>query len=450
MKVLFIDSKLKILFTINRLQALPRQQIFLCGILLVLPLERIPSLDIAGTTVRLSQIIAILLIATSLKLLWNKKGELLKLPWVFLVSFNLLALISSLLSLQPDEALKTTAFIWFVSLIAFLVSQVFDKKYLPYYLVAGGIGVVLSCMFGIYQFFGDLAGLSPWITGLREQYMKGGIFAFPRIQSTGLEPLYFSNYLLIPLALSLVGQVFLSKRLWPLTMLISTLIILGLSRGAMVAAGIIVFIIAVCGAIKKRWRPGALTIATIIGAIAISLLLVGFASFVSNQNNANKKTNAKKNVEEFTDQAINVNQGESVEGRALTRKLAAKAAAENPILGIGAGNFGYYANQQRPDKFTSPDTIVNNETLEIGAEQGLAGLALIMLFGWSLIKSAIKYVFSGADRSLRLTALGLLVGLVGIVLQYQLFSTLYITHIWVYIGLLAGIVLTNPKVKPAK
>ncbi|TAK89107.1 hypothetical protein EPO04_03330 [Patescibacteria group bacterium] len=425
------------------------RQYLLYGILLTLPLERIPSVSVGanGTTIRISQLLGLALILLSTKLLWSSRAKLMQLPWVFLVLFNVVVVISAAVSQHPKESLTIAAFIGFVSVLSFTIATVFDPNHLKRYLSYGLIGVVMSCLFGIYQYFGDLADLPGWLTGLSQNYMKGGIFPFPRIQSTALEPLFFANYLLVPLALLVVSQLFTKLRSWPFSLLVLTVILLSLSRGAQVAAIIIVIVLIAIGLYRKRTMPALKVVATGLGATIITLACIGLGSFLyGDVYGVNKKPSVQHNIEEFTDQATNVNKGESAEGRALARKLAAMAVVENPLIGIGAGNYGYYANQQEPVKFPSSETIVNNETLEIAAEQGFIGLILILLFSLSLAKLAASFILSGSDRSLRLVALGLLVGLAGIAFQYQLFSTLYITHIWVYIGLLAGVTVGAKKV----
>jgi O-antigen ligase len=100
----------------------------------------------------------------------------------------------------------------------------------------------------------------------------------------------------------------------------------------------------------------------------------------------------------------------------------------------------------------NPAQIVNNEVLEIMAETGLLGLMVILGFivflYVGLVDNAKKYfaTFEGAF----LAVLGLVV--FGVMIQYQLFSTLYITHIWMLLGLMAGmnIVLRGKDAKASR
>lgn len=419
------------------------EHILFCGILAALPLERLPSLDVAGSTVRISQVLGVLLIVVAVPRLWSNKSDWFKAPWLFLALFNGASFISAAASQNPRHSLKVACFIAFVSLLAYVISLVFDPKKWKQYLVFGAVGVVGSCLFGLYQFIGDLAGLPSWLTGLRPEYAKGGIFSFPRIQSTALEPLYFSNYLLVPLAIAAVCQAFLnSRKAGLITFLTLLTITLGLSRGAQVAASFIVLTVIGVAAWKRRIRPALGVAATAIASIGVGLLLIGFASLLYDSTGGKEHT-AAGNVKAFTKQASNLDQGESAEGRALTRRLAFNAASENPWLGLGPGNFGAYAVEKRPDKFTSPRTIVNNEPLELSAENGLIGLAAMLLFAAFALRKSLRAALTHKKAAAAPILWAVMLGLAAIAMQYQLFSTLYITHIWVATGLLLGLARTT-------
>lgn len=420
----------------------------LCGILFSLPFERIPSLSIgpSGLTIRTSQVLALILITLNLPLVWKRRKALVTGPWVWLVAFNLLSFVSAFLSDHRGPSVKTAIFVAFVSAISFVVAQVFERQDIKQYAIWGLIGVIVSCVFGIYQFFGDLAGLPGWATGLRDQYMKGGIFPFPRIESTALEPLYFANYLLVPLSLILLVQVFIKRWAWIIALPILTIIILSLSRGAQFAAACVVVGVIGVAFLTKHYRRGVEVAATSAGAVALALSLIAFGSYLYPQYHGGKNT-AKDSVKSFTNQSTNVSQGESAEGRALGRKIAFNEAKSNPVLGIGPGNYGYYAHAQHPLEFGTDDTIVNNETLEIAAEEGFVGLALMIGFVAAVLLRTIRCLRTTRDSVVKLGAAGLLIGLTAVAIQYQLFSTLYITYIWVFIGLLVAI--TSPKSRAA-
>ncbi|HUC21039.1 MAG TPA: O-antigen ligase family protein, partial [Candidatus Polarisedimenticolaceae bacterium] len=219
-------------------------------------------------------------------------------------------------------------------------------------------------------------------------------------------------------------------------------ITLGLSRGAQVAAVFIVAAVTVTAAWRRRFRPALGVVITALASLGVGLLLISFASVLSSTSGGKHNT-AAGNVRAFTKQASNIDHGESSQGRALTRNLALQAAAHNPALGIGPGNFGAYALAQQPTKFNSDDAIVNNEILEVAAENGLTGLLLLLLFVIFMARGAIRAALAEKDMFASLTLWAVLLGLSGVMLQYQLFSTLYIAHIWVAVGLLLGLVRTS-------
>ncbi|GAH74752.1 unnamed protein product, partial [marine sediment metagenome] len=92
--------------------------------------------------------------------------------------------------------------------------------------------------------------------------------------------------------------------------------------------------------------------------------------------------------------------------------------------------------------------IVNNEYLEILAESGILGLALFALIIIILIIRNIKAIIKAQDKFIKAILVGLLAAFIGILVQYNTFSILYVMHIWFTIGLMIAvqnIVLRNNK-----
>jgi O-antigen ligase len=107
-------------------------------------------------------------------------------------------------------------------------------------------------------------------------------------------------------------------------------------------------------------------------------------------------------------------------------------------LGIGIGNFGPNVAGYPPSAPEEGWLIVNNEPLEILAETGILGFLSIILFLGCLFFRGLYAAFKSKDLYLKIWLIGLLAVLLAFAVQYQTFSTLYITHIWVAIGLLAA------------
>ncbi len=413
-------------------------QYLIYAILTALPLERIPSLTLAGpvsATIRISQVIGLTLILINLPFLWKRRGILVRNPFIWLTAFWLVCVISSGLALDPKRALSVSVFTIFDGVLAFTIALRFDPKKILRYLSALAIGAAASCAFGFFQFFGDLLALPTWVTGLRSQYTQA-VFGFPRIQSTALEPLYFGDYLLIPASILAVFYTnkTLSKLYSLLLLVIMTIIWMTVSRGASAALIIILTLTIISGIQQKHYKNVirlAVGVVLSIG-LAVGLIFVG-------SHSASKKTIATTNaVSNFSHQATNLSSGESAEGRGITRNLALDAWKSNKLLGVGPGNFGFFAHLHLPSRFGDNAGIVNNEPLEILAETGIIGVIFFALFAIFLARMVILS-FRKAISDEWLWTLGLSLALIGIAIQYQTFSTLYITHIWVTIGLLLGV-----------
>jgi putative inorganic carbon (HCO3(-)) transporter len=297
--------------------------------------------------------------------------------------------------------------------------------------------IIFSCfivsLFGLYQFLGDVAGLPSNLTGLREHYTSK-VFGFPRIQSTCLEPLYFANYLLIPISLCLA---LLSRKkekfrfaIKPLYLVLilgiaSINLILTLSRG-----GYLGFVTVVLLSLIIFFKSFFTWKKVLIFILIASVAFISVYYFL-------KLAGKEKAIETFLTQATNITQGPSVVERTSTYEAAWKLFQEHPWLGIGVGNFGpVYSKQSQiiPEKIGWP--IVNNEFLEILAETGIFGFLSFLALLVVLIFYSIQAIRKTQDNYLKTVLIALLVAFCGILVQYQTFSTLYIVHIWFLVGLM--------------
>jgi hypothetical protein len=411
--------------------------LLLAALLLSLPFERIPSLEasIAGfdVTIRVSQLILVLLGVHNLAPLWQARRQLLAAPWRYLWLFNFVVLLSALASLSLTRGLMVSAFTLFCSVSAFVIAQTIDLSALERYRKYLFAGALVVCAIALYQFFGDLLGLSTSWTLLRERY-TAKVFGFPRVQAASLEPLYFGNYLLIP-ALLAAGHWLWQKRFgWVQLVVFFTIIFITLSRGSI--AGLVAGVALLAGiTLYRRQLPRALKLVGLTSlsvVVALGLIAVGGGLDLSNE------TSASTNVSNFSNQATNIDSGGSVDERAITRRLAGQAFTSSPLIGIGPGNFGAYATKQDPTSFDKT-TIVNNEPLEIAAETGAAGILTLLAFGLSLFMATLRAASQKLTNSERIWLYSLLAVVLAFGVQYQTFSTLYVTHIWVTLGLLAGL-----------
>ncbi|MFA6099195.1 MAG: O-antigen ligase family protein [Patescibacteria group bacterium] len=407
------------------------------GVLLVvffLPFERLGAYELGGTTIRISQIILIITLgAWFFSLIIRKKFNFAKNPalvfWILFIAINIVGLANSL---NLERSVMVLIYIIFTSLLAFLVPNLIsDKERVKKVVSILLISFVIVSIFGLWQFLGDMAGLPTTMTGLRELYTKS-VLGFSRVQSTAYEPLYFANYLLLPI--SLLFALFLSGRNaiksgWLIILIGLGMVnlILTVSRGGYLA---IAFSLLVIGIYFLR---RLLTVRNLV-VFGLAAVLVGYITVRALGSGGQPLT-----LEKFQGHVINAFYGASYEERVETFTNAFTIWREYPAVGIGPGSFGPYV---APHPYYMPKDgwkIVNNEFIEILAENGLIGLAVFSLFCLFLIIRSAKAISRSGDRYLRAVMIGLLGAFIGVLAQYQTFSTLYIMQIWFMIGLMIAV-----------
>lgn len=400
----------------------------------LLPFERIPSFDVASVTVRLSQLVALALIFVSIGPIVNYYRALPRLPKLLLPTFLLSYLLSTLLATDAKRAVMVFAFTCFVALIASAIAATFSADQLPRlekYLFAA-TAIVLA--FGFYQYLGNVLGLSSAWTGLRDIYSKE-VFGFPRIQSTGLEPLYYGSFLLVPYCILLAKKLGKTTKLSVGQSILLTLIIaqvlLTVSRGA-IYGGVLATLALIAAFLLKQQTSGR-RLLSLAASFAVAGVLALIMTWIPLQITTNTKQ-ATKSTEKLIQQTGNF---DSQDDRQRNRNFAVAAFKEHPLLGMGPGNFSQYAIQKYPPYAQAAPVIVNNEPLELLAEAGIMGFVLFVLFAaWTYFVAAAGYVKNVyRDAHLQYWAPALLAYLIALAIQYQTFSTLYVTHVWVIIGL---------------
>lgn len=400
--------------------------------LLVLPLERIGSLDVAGFTLRVSQVCIVLLFGfIFLEIIARYRRSVIFAPPLFLY---VLYLAFSLFSFWDTFDIKRSLLIFilhlFMLVVAVVIAQVITKKeqlerYIQLFML---VSIVIAGL-GLLQFVGDMIGLPQSITGLSDRYVKS-VIGIPRIQATFIEPLYFANYLLMPLSLS-VAMFFTKnnqkekRNYFILALLFSIVLLLTVSKGGIAAAGCAILVILL---IMFRRLVTLKNIMYGIVIVAIGGLMTWSALAITNRQ-ADMSTYIAKAQEV-------VFGGGSVFERQEAYRLAVEAYQSSPIYGIGLGSFGgYFSGYQ----IGSPDygwPIVNNQYLEVLAETGIVGFVSFVVFIISIAVYAYWAILRMNDPAGIGITTGLLAAYIGTLVQYMTFSTLYIMHIWVLIGML--------------
>ncbi|MEK7570304.1 MAG: O-antigen ligase family protein [Patescibacteria group bacterium] len=399
------------------------------AIIFLLPFERIGAVTAAGVTIRPSQVVAVvLLVAWIIRSAWRGKLNWQPMPLIWpLVIFVTVSALGLTHAENLSRGILVFGFTVFTLLVGLLVPQLITTEvHARRALVALSVTTLLVTAFGLFQFLGDLAGLPTSLTGLRDLYTKA-VLGFPRVQSTALEPLYFANFLLLPLSLltaQFFGKVRTSGLLGlPLLLLSGTAFVLTVARG-----GYLGFAAALVVIFAFSWRsvlhPGRILAfvgtVLVVGVLALQLLRGGTDGL---------------SAQKFTEHITNLFTGASYEERIATFATARQAFTEQPYIGVGPGQFGPYASTN--PNVTPKDgwKIVNNLPLELLAETGALGFGAIVVAFLILFLRSLRALATRPSPMLRALLVGGTAAVFGILVQYQTFSILYIMHVWVAIGL---------------
>ena len=415
-------------------------------IVFFLPFERVPSYELAGVNLKINTLLGFLtLFAWVLALMFNHKKYRLE-PNILAIPLSLFV-IAMLLSLSQAEnlsrAVSVFVFILFTIALSMLaVNLVNSQENLQKTLLILFFSSFLVGLFGLFQFGGDVVGLPASLTLLKKGYTSL-VFGFPRIQAFSMEPLYFANYLLIPLCVGLalaIARVEVIKRFWLIALLALLLVnfILTVSRGGYFGL-LVSFLILGIFFFKKTftWRN------ILIGVVTAAIVVYGVTFALSKgEYRATNEFLSHLKLEDIT-------AGESIQGRLITFRHALHAYDQSPIFGLGIGNYGPWAKNYPPVRPKTGWDIVNNQYIELLAETGLVGTITFGLIILVLIFRTLMALKYASDIFLKSVLIGLLAALAGVLVQYNFMSTLYIIHIWVLIGLLVAVqnIILNSKSK---
>jgi putative inorganic carbon (hco3(-)) transporter len=408
------------------------------GLLLLtffLPFERIGSVDIGGSTIRISQVIILCLFA-GVFLGAARYGRHLRIPsYPILIPLTLYISVAAFALLYAPNfgrSFSVLLFILFTVSVSFFVNTILqNEQQLTRVMRVLMWSAFVVGVFGLYQFVGDWIGLPTSVTGLRELYTKD-VLGFPRVQSTALEPLYYANYLLLPLSVLLSLFITRNTTVAPQWQIAGVLgigvlnLLLTVARGGYIAFAASVIVIALYYFFQFELLNARLL------AIAASLLLIGGVV-------ATQLVSIDVVAEKALTHITGIFQGASYNERVETIELAQQAFREHPWVGIGVGSFGPYASWHPTVVPEHGWAIVNNLYLEVLAETGVLGfLALGGLVLFVILRSA--YALKHAQSpTVRAVLIGVLAAFVGILVQYNTFSVLYIVHVWFVIGLLLAL-----------
>jgi len=412
----------------------PENALFLMAFLL--PFERIPSVDIAGMSLKINYVIAlvafIVLLTTGIF-----SGRRIKSDPILAIILVLLAdfALSIAYALNITRSLQVFSFMCLMAIAYFTVKALINKKeHIAMILRGLFYGAAVVAVLGIYQFVGDMIGLPNSLTLLKKGY-DSVTFGFARVQGASAEPLYFANYIFIPLiiAVTLLVRGRLQEIIprWFgifLIVLLGINFILAISRGAFLAAALTLVVFTAVNYKKILTLKIIIPAVTIIGIIIVGTYLALLRS-------------EPRALDEFVGHLfINDREvGESVVVRLNAIDQAKELFWERPLLGVGIGNFGpnVHTDFDPEGKPKGGWSIVNNEYLEILAENGVVGFGIIVLLFIALFYYGIKAIRTSGGGLVAASLEGSLFALLAILFQYLTFSTLYIFHLWFLMAFVA-------------
>lgn len=411
----------------------PENALFLMAFFL--PFERIPSLDISGMSLKINYVIALVaiiaLITTGVVGHRKIKSDPI-LPIIFLLLADFAFSITYALNI--GRAISVFLSMCLMAISYFTVKALINKKEDVKLILRGlFLGAMVVALFGIFQFFGDAIGLPNSVTLLKKGY-DSLTFGFVRVQGASQEPLYFANYIFIPFLILVVmlvnGKLREVVPRWfgiLLMVLLALNFILAISRGAFLAAAIVLVLFFIIRA--KQLLTGRI----LIPAIAlIGIILIGtYLGLLKSEPRA---------IDEYIGHLFvnDIKVGESVGSRLDAFDEATEMFWDKPILGVGIGNYGPSVQKDVGEVPEGGWFIVNNEYLELLVENGIVGFLIFVLLIITVTYYALKAIKRGSGNLIASSLEGSLFALYAILFQYLSFSTLYIFHLWFLIAFIAG------------
>lgn len=399
-----------------------------------------------GTIVRLIQLAFLGGGLAFLVLVLKKKLKLVPQRSVLHLLFFVFSALLSALLINYFRVYQVYLYLLISIAIFFIVSQTVKERHLALLEKVILASTLLSIAYGLFQFVADVTGFSYQITGLLPWYSGQGKFlSFPRIQSFSREPLYYGSFLLIPI--SLFYSKYLSEKnnksankYLLVTVAASLALFLTLSRGAIAAAVVMVFLISIYYRIELMKKIKTLLIAAVI-VLAIGFTFIAGAAMLKNESPV---VLINKYVNQLVVEVFKGRQ-QSVANRTTNRERGLTAFLENPFFGVGIGGVGpWYA--EYPPSAPKNWFVTLNMTIELLAETGLFGFILFWVFIIGLYRSAFRALGKASD-STKAWLVACLATYAAFWVQYQSFSYFFLTHVWMILGLIAALVAMINKEK---
>ncbi len=253
-----------------------------------------------------------------------------------------------------------------------------------------------------------------------------------RAASTMIVPIALATFLLLVLPLGVwlgwrKGSGGLPRLVWTgCTLLMAMALVLTFSRGALLILGLcaVVFLV--------RRKPLLLA----AGAV---LLLVGLGGLALVSGSARSQLRDR-----FIDLG-SISRSAAVVQRLAGWKSGLAMTAENPLLGVGPGNYsrealnfgGHKGKEFLHEQYNTPD----NMLIRIAAETGVSGALAFLCYLWFLFRALLARRNRSDDEEGRQLATAMLYGLAGLSVSMLLFDGLYWYSLNLVSFLVAGMAL---------
>lgn len=255
---------------------------------------------------------------------------------------------------------------------------------------------------------------------------------YGRLESASLDPNELAAILVPSFAICLFAAI--GMRRAPMVrlaaggaaLLCGATIMLTVSRGGLIALAVALLVAVVVGG---RWR---LQIMMLVGAIAASVFIY-FAGFASPQ---------------VVDHLESTTQGSSrvQEGRVTIWEVGWRMVKDNPLQGVGAGNFAAAAvdyvlqpgQTARSDLIVDKPAVAHNTYLETLAELGIVGIALwlsLIAFCLGALFKAYRLFKRLGDETMELLSRGLVAAVAGLLVADFFISDQFSKALWLLLAL---------------
>ena len=321
--------------------------------------------------------------------------------------------LSALWADAPGDAISTVQrYLLNASFFVIVATSIRERRNAALLMGAFAAGAFIAALYGLY---------SP---GRFES-------EFGRLESAALDPNELSAVLVPAVAICMFTAIGLRRPMLQLAALgvgaiCGLTILMTVSRGGLIALVVMMVVAIIVGG---RWRPQILLIAATIAASGF-IYFAGFAP-----------PSAVEHLQSTT-------QGDArfAEGRYTIWQIAWRMAEDNPVLGVGGGNFseaslGYLLEPgaaPRSDLIINRSIIVHNTYLETLVEYGVIGVGLflaLIAFCLSALVKAVRAFKRSGDREMELLSRALIAALAGILVADIFISEQFSKALWLLLAM---------------